>query len=80
MKLSSIKIRCVIMEAQIEDISRKLSIVIKLLAINSLQDLPTQKEKIILLSSFDLSNPEIAIVLGCTPATVRSTLARERKK
>lgn len=67
-------------EEQYESILEKLNGITKLLALSYVQNLKTQKEKIILLNSLGFSPSEIAYMLDTTSNTVSVALAREKKK
>ena len=63
-----------------EEITKRLDIIIKLLAMNLMQGKETQKDKIIQLSKLGLQPKEIANILGTTSNTVRVTLSAARKE
>ncbi|MGC1120509.1 MAG: sigma factor-like helix-turn-helix DNA-binding protein [Candidatus Methanofastidiosia archaeon] len=67
-------------EQILEEISRRMDRIIRLLALNLVKDMETQKEKILTLSSFGFSSSEIAELLGTTPGSVSVTLSRTKKK
>jgi DNA-directed RNA polymerase specialized sigma24 family protein len=62
------------------EISKKMDRVIRLLALNLIKDMKTQKEKILTLSSFGFGPSEIAELLGTTSGTVSVALSQARKK
>lgn len=65
------------MESKLEDISKKLSILIALVVRNLPEGLDT-KQGIKLLDGYGLSNTEIAVILGMKPSAV--SMARSRMK
>jgi DNA-directed RNA polymerase specialized sigma24 family protein len=67
-------------EKQFKEISGKLDIAVRLLALNLVKDLKVQKDKIITLSSFGFGPSEIAKLLGTTPNTVSVALSDLKKK
>jgi len=67
-------------EKQFKEITSKMDLVIRLLALNIVKDLNVQKDKIITLSSFGFGPSEIAKLLGTTPNAVNVTLSEMRKK
>jgi DNA-binding CsgD family transcriptional regulator len=62
-----------------QDLGTKLDALIRLTALKVLGD-KTGAEAIELLGRADLDNELIAVIVGTTPATVRSTLSRARRK
>jgi DNA-binding CsgD family transcriptional regulator len=62
-----------------QDLGTKLDALIRLTALNVLGD-KTGAEAIEVLGRADLDNELIAVIVGTTPATVRSTLSRARRK
>jgi len=67
-------------EKQFKEITRKMNLIARLLALNIVKDLKVQKDKIITLSSFGFGPSEIAKLLGTTPNAVNVTLSEMRKK
>lgn len=65
------------MESKLEDISKKLSILIALV-VRSLPEWLDTKQGIKLLDGYGLSNIEIATILGMKPSAV--SMARSRMK
>jgi DNA-directed RNA polymerase specialized sigma24 family protein len=68
------------MEKVLNEISGKMDIVVRLLALNLVRDMKVQKKQIIALKSFGFGPPEIADILETTPNTVYVVLSRARKK
>jgi len=74
--------------SEITNISQKLDILIRLVALSLVKELKTQKEQIALLSDAGFQPKQIAEILGTTSNTVRVALhsikkereARESKK
>ena len=64
---------------QFEQISTKLDVIIKLLALNAVQD-KELRTQVLMLSSFGFQPKQIADVLGKTPNSVRILLHRIRKE
>jgi len=56
-------------EKQFKEIVNKLDLIIRLLAQNIVKDMESQKEKILMLSSFGFGATEIAKILGKKSAT-----------
>jgi DNA-directed RNA polymerase specialized sigma24 family protein len=67
-------------EKQFKEITSKMDLIVRLLALNIVKDLKVQKDKIITLSSFGFGPSEIARLLGTTPHTVSVTLSDVKKK
>jgi DNA-binding NarL/FixJ family response regulator len=65
---------------QFGEITGKMDLVIRLLALNLVKDFPIQKDKIAMLSSFGFGPSEIAKLLGTTPNTVSVALSEIKKK
>ena len=51
-------------DEQFKELNQKLQLIAKLLSLNLVKDYPTQKEQIIMLSSFGFQPVEIAELLG----------------
>jgi DNA-directed RNA polymerase specialized sigma24 family protein len=66
-------------EKQFKEITSKMDLVVRLLALNIVKDLKVQKDKIIALSSFGFGPSEIAKLLGTTSNTVNVALSEMRK-
>lgn len=67
-------------EKQFQEITSKMDLIVRLLALNIVKDLKVQKDKIITLSSFGFGPSEIAKLLGTTPNTVSVALSEVKKK
>jgi len=67
-------------EKQFKEITSKMDLIVRLLALNIVKDLKVQKDKIITLSSFGFGPSEIARLLGTTPNTVSVALSDVKKK
>ena len=67
-------------ETQFNEISGKIDLAVRLLALNLVKDLKVQKEKIMALSAFGFGPSEIAKLLGTTANTVNVALSGARKK
>lgn len=67
-------------EKQFKEITSRMDLIVRLLALNIVKDLKVQKDKIIALSSFGFGPSEIAKLLGTTPHTVSVTLSEMKKK
>jgi DNA-directed RNA polymerase specialized sigma24 family protein len=67
-------------DKQFEELTNKLNLITKLLALNLVKDFKIQKDQIIMLSSFGFQPSEIAELLGTTANTVNVVLSRARKK
>jgi DNA-directed RNA polymerase specialized sigma24 family protein len=67
-------------ENQFKEMTNKIDLIIRLLALNLVKDLKVQKDKIIALSSFGFGPSEIAKLLGTTANSVMVTLSMIRKK
>lgn len=67
-------------ETQFNEISGKIDLAVRLLALNLVKDLKVQKEKIMTLSAFGFGPSEIAKLLGTTANTVNVALSEARKK
>jgi len=68
-------------EQILKDISAKLDIVLRLLALRAISsDDLKEQEKIVLLDRVGLEAKRIAGLVGVKPPTVRGTLSRMRKK
>lgn len=65
---------------QFSAISRKMDMIIRIMASENIKDLNTQSEKILALSSFGFSPSEIAAFLNTTSNTVSVTLSKAKKK
>jgi DNA-directed RNA polymerase specialized sigma24 family protein len=66
-------------EKQFKEIISKLDLITRLLALNMVKDLQSQKDKILTLDSFGLKPKEIADYLGTTINTVNVTLSKAKK-
>jgi DNA-directed RNA polymerase specialized sigma24 family protein len=66
-------------EQILSEISTKMDQIIRLLALNLVKDMETQKEQILTLASFDFGPSEIAELIGTTSNTVNVTLSRAKK-
>lgn len=66
-------------EKQFKEITSKMDLVVRLLALNIVKNLKVQKDKIIALSSFGFGPSEIAKLLGTTSNTVNVALSEMRK-
>jgi DNA-directed RNA polymerase specialized sigma24 family protein len=66
-------------EKQFKEIISKLDLITRLLALNMVKDLQSQKDKILTLDSFGLKPKEIADYLGTTINTVKVTLSKAKK-
>jgi len=67
-------------EKQFKEITSRMDLIVRLLALNIVKDLKVQKDKIIALSSFGFGPSEIAKLLGTTPHTVSVTLSEMKKR
>ena len=67
-------------EKQFKEITDKMDLIVRLLALNIVKDLKVQRDKIITLSSFGFGPSEIAKLLGTTPNTVSVALSEMKKK
>lgn len=67
-------------EQILEEISRKMDKISRLLALNLVKDTEIQKDQILTLSSFGFGPSEIAEMLRTTRNTVNVTLSQARKK
>lgn len=67
-------------EKQFKEITGKMELIVRLLAVNMVKDLKVQKDKIVALSSFGFGPSEIAKLLGTTPNTVSVALSEMKKK
>ena len=67
-------------DSTLKEISQKLDILIKLLAINLVKDTKTQKEQITLLSEVGFHPIQIADILGTTNNVVSVTLSSTKKQ
>jgi len=67
-------------EKQFEEISGKLDLITRLLALNLVKDMKTQNEKILTLSSFGFGPTSIAEMLGTSSNTVNVALSKIRSK
>ena len=63
-----------------EEITERLDLIIKLLAMKMMDDQDSQKNKIIQLSKIGLQPKEIANILGTSSNTVSVTLSGARKE
>lgn len=68
------------LDPQLLDISKKIDMIIRLLALNLVKDSKTQKDKIALLANAGFKPKEIAEILNTTRNTVNVALASLRKK
>jgi DNA-directed RNA polymerase specialized sigma24 family protein len=66
-------------EKQFKEIISRLDLITRLLALNMVKNLKTQKDKILTLDSFGLKPKEIANYLGTTINTLNVTLSEARK-
>jgi DNA-directed RNA polymerase specialized sigma24 family protein len=66
-------------EKQFKEITSKMDLVVRLLALSTMKDLKVQKDRIIALSSFGFGPSEIAKLLGTTSNTVSVALSEMRK-
>lgn len=66
-------------EKQFQWIANKLDLIVRLLALNIVRELKSQKEKILALSSLDIGPTDIAQFLGTTANTVNVALSQARK-
>ena len=67
-------------EKQFKEITGRLDLITRLLALNVVRDMKSQKEKILMLASFGLGPTSIAELLGTTVNTVKVTLSKARKR
>lgn len=67
-------------EKQFKEITGKIDLIVRLLALDLVKDFKVQKDKIIALSSFGFGPSEIAKLLGTTPNTVSVALSEIKKK
>lgn len=67
-------------EKQFREITGKMDLIARLLALNIVKGLKVQKDKIITLSSFGFGPSEIAKLLGTTSNTVSVALSEIKKK
>lgn len=67
-------------EKQFQEITNKMDLMVRLLALDIVKDLKVQKEKIVTLSSFGFGPSEIAKLLGTTPNTVSVALSDVKKR
>jgi len=67
-------------EKQFKEITGKMDLIVRVLALDLVKDLKVQKDKIIALSSFGFGPSEIAKLLGTTPNTVNVALSKIKKK
>jgi len=67
-------------EQLLKEISSKMDLICRLLALNLVRDMKVQKEQIIALNSFGFGPSEIADILETSPNTVNVALSRARKK
>ena len=65
---------------QIDRVIKKLDLLLRLLAVDILGNIKTQKEKILKLSEFKFSPPQIAEILNVPLNSVHTTLSRARKQ
>ena len=65
---------------QYSSISRKLDMIIRIMASENVKNLKIQSEKILALSSYGFSPSEIATFLNTTSNTVSVTLSKAKKK
>jgi DNA-directed RNA polymerase specialized sigma24 family protein len=66
-------------EKQFRGITNKLDLITRLLALNIVKDLKSQKEKVLALSSLGIGPTDIAESLGTTVNTVKVALSQARK-
>jgi DNA-binding CsgD family transcriptional regulator len=67
-------------EKQFKDIANKLDLITRLLALNLVKDLKSQKERILMLASLGIGPTSIAEFLGTTVNTVNVALSKARKE
>lgn len=67
-------------KTQFDELLNKLEKITKLLALNIVNDCKTQKDKILLLSSFGYGVTEISQLLSTSVGTVNIALVRSRKE
>ena len=67
-------------ERQFKEIMSRVDRITDLLALNIIRDLASQKEKILMLSSFEFGPTDIARLLGTTANTVNVVLSKARRK
>jgi len=67
-------------EQLLKEISSKLDLICRLLALNLVKDMKVQKKQIITLHSFGFGPSEIADILDTTPNVVYVTLSQAMKK
>ena len=67
-------------EKQFKELTDKLNLMTRLLALNLVKDLKTQSEKIVVLSSFGFGPSNIADMLGTSSNTVNVVLSSIRSK
>lgn len=67
-------------EQEFDIIVDKLDLISRLIAIDVLQDVKTQKDKILLLSTSGFQPTEIASILGTSSNTVNVALSKARKE
>lgn len=65
-------------DEQFKDMTSRMDLIIRLLALNIVKDFDSQKKKIIALSSFGFEPKEISQYLGTSSNTVRVALSRAR--
>ncbi len=65
---------------QFKELTDKLNIITRLLALNLVKDMKTQNEKITTLSSFSFGPSDIAEMLGTSSNTVSVALSKIRSK
>lgn len=67
-------------DKQLQELKDRLDMIGKLLAVNLVKEKASQKDQIMVLSSFSFTNSQIAEFLGTTSGTVRATVNREIRK
>lgn len=67
-------------EKQFEELTRKLDMLIKLTAYNSLKDVKTKTQKIGILHGLGFGAKEIALIVGTTEGSVETIKKRLRKR
>jgi len=67
-------------EKQFEELVERLDLIMRLLAITTLEGKTSQKDKILELSSLGFAPTSIAKLLGTTVNTVNVTLSKARKE
>ena len=66
-------------DKQFTILSEKIELIIRLLVLNLVKDMKTQKEKILMLNSLRFQPSEIARLLGTTSNTVSVTIYQSKK-